>query len=233
MNCVDRSTDALAAAEPSEPDLPRRIGREIRDLRKARRVTLAAVAEASGLSVGYLSLVERDLATPSIKALHAVSRALGVTIGWFFEPGDAPEAERDLVVRRARRRRLEYSAGMLDELLSPNLSGALELLCCRLSPGASSGAEPYTHAGEEAGLVIRGRLELWVDGRKAILEAGDSFGFQSALPHRFNPDLKAKYLQLVDAGKPAKVALTAIMRKLVVLANALLKANRRWQPKHP
>ena len=188
MNRVDRSTDALAAAEPSEPDLPRRIGREIRDLRKARRVTLAAMAEASGLSVGYLSLIERDLATPSIKALHAVSRALGVTIGWFFEPGDAPEAERDLVVRRARRRRLEYSAGMLDELLSPNLSGALELLSCRLSPGASSGAEPYTHAGEEAGLVIRGRLELWVDGRKAILEAGDSFGFQSALPHRYcNP----------------------------------------------
>ncbi len=50
---------------------------------------------------------------------------------------------------------------------------------------------------------------------------------------RFNPDLKAKYLKLVDAGKPAKVALTAIMRKLVVLANALLKANRRSQPKHP
>ena len=48
---------------------------------------------------------------------------------------------------------------------------------------------------------------------------------------RFDPDLKAKYLQLVDAGKPAKVALTAIMRKLVVLANALLKANRPWTPK--
>jgi len=48
---------------------------------------------------------------------------------------------------------------------------------------------------------------------------------------RFNPDLKAKYAQLVGAGKPAKVALTAIMRKLVVLANALLKANRKWAPK--
>ena len=142
MNCVAQSTHASPASEPSEPDLPRRIGREIRDLRKARGVTLAAMAEASGLSIGYLSLVERDLATPSIKALHAVSRALGVTIGWFFETDDAPEAERDLVVRRARRRRLEYSAGMLDELLSPNLSGALELLSCRLSPGASSGAGP-------------------------------------------------------------------------------------------
>jgi transposase len=48
---------------------------------------------------------------------------------------------------------------------------------------------------------------------------------------RFNPDLKTKYAQLIEAGKPAKVALAAIMRKLVVLANALPKANRRWTPK--
>ena len=45
---------------------------------------------------------------------------------------------------------------------------------------------------------------------------------------RFNPDMKAKYAHLIETGKPAKVALTAIMRKLVVLANALLKANRTW-----
>jgi len=48
---------------------------------------------------------------------------------------------------------------------------------------------------------------------------------------RFNPDMKAKYDQLIVAGKPAKVALTAIMRKLIILANALLKADRNWQPK--
>ena len=107
---------------PSEPDQPRLIGREIRGLRKARGITLAALAEASGLSIGYLSLLERDRATPSIKALHAVSRALGVTISWFFEANDVPEEERDLVVRRARRRRLDYSAGVVDELLSPNLT---------------------------------------------------------------------------------------------------------------
>ena len=50
---------------------------------------------------------------------------------------------------------------------------------------------------------------------------------------RFNPDMKAKYAHLVETGKPAKVALTAIMRKLVLLANALLKANRPWTPKTP
>ncbi len=188
MNRFAPSPRADAAPEPAASDQPRLIGREIRSLRKARAVTLAELAQASGLSIGYLSLLERDRATPSIKALHAVSRALGVTISWFFEASDAPEAERDLVVRRARRRRLDYSAGVVDELLSPNLAGALELLSCRFPPGASSGEAPYAHAGEEAGVVIRGRLELWVDGRMVTLEPGDSFGFQSALPHRYrNP----------------------------------------------
>lgn len=48
---------------------------------------------------------------------------------------------------------------------------------------------------------------------------------------RFNPDLKAKYQALKAAGKPAKVAITALMRKLIILANALLKAKRKWTPK--
>lgn len=48
---------------------------------------------------------------------------------------------------------------------------------------------------------------------------------------RFNPDLKAKYAELVKAGKPAKVALIAIMRKLAILANALLRDQREWTQK--
>lgn len=183
------SRNARVAHEPpGEAPSIRHLGREIRGLRKARGMTLAVLASESGLSIGYLSLLERDLATPSIKALHAVSRALGVTISWFFEAGTAPEGERDYVVRRGRRRRLDFSSGIVDELLSPHLAGQLELLSSRFPPGASSGEEPYTHVGEEAGLVVRGRLELWIDGRTFLLEAGDSFGFPSTLPHRYrNP----------------------------------------------
>lgn len=47
-----------------------------------------------------------------------------------------------------------------------------------------------------------------------------------------NPDLSAKYDQLRDAGKPHKVALTALMRKLLQLANALIREDRTWHPKH-
>jgi transcriptional regulator with XRE-family HTH domain len=176
------------ATEPGEaPDI-QKIGREIRGLRKARGLTLTELAEKSGLSIGYLSLVERDRATPSINALHAISRALSVTISWFFDANAAPVEERGFVVRRARRRRLEFSAGIVDELLSPSLEGSLELLSSRFPPGASSGDAPYTHTGEEAGVVVRGTLELWVDGKHFVLKAGDSFGFPSSLPHRYcNP----------------------------------------------
>jgi transposase len=48
---------------------------------------------------------------------------------------------------------------------------------------------------------------------------------------RFNPALKAKYQMLIHAGKPAKVAITTIMRKLIVLANALLRDRRNWTEK--
>jgi len=50
---------------------------------------------------------------------------------------------------------------------------------------------------------------------------------------RFNPDLKAKYDQLIRAGKPAKLAITAVMRKLVVIANALLRDDRKWSEVRP
>ncbi len=189
---IQRSRPRPALAPPlkraAQAPPPRQLGREIRGLRKAKGMTLEALAAASGLSMGYLSLLERDHATPSINALHAISRALGVTISWFFDAGAVPESERDVLVRRGRRRRLDFSPGIIDELLSPSLDGQLELLASRFSPGASSGEKPYTHTGEEAGVVIRGRLELWVDDKIFVLEAGDSFGFPSTLPHRYrNP----------------------------------------------
>ena len=50
---------------------------------------------------------------------------------------------------------------------------------------------------------------------------------------RFNPQFKAKYQAMVKAGKPAKVAIVAIMRKLLILANALIRDQRKWSPAAP
>lgn len=164
----------------------RRIGGEIRDLRKARRMTIKALSERTGLSIGHLSEIERGLSSPNVKALHDIAGALGVTISWFFHAADAAEAgEHVYFVRAANRRHVHFESGITDELLSPHLRGKLELLLSRFPPGASSGASPYAHDGEEAGIVISGSLELWIADKRLLLEEGDSFGFESTLPHRY------------------------------------------------
>ena len=65
-------------------------------------------------------------------------------------------------------------------------------------------------------------------GRKPLR---DALYMPALAAMRWNPDLKAKYEQMRAAGKPAKVAIVAIMRKLIEVANALVKANRKWAPK--
>lgn len=65
-------------------------------------------------------------------------------------------------------------------------------------------------------------------GRKQVRQA---LYMPALVAMRFNPDMKAKYGQLTTAGKAPKQAITAIMRKLIVLANALLKKAMPWQPK--
>lgn len=160
-------------------------GAEVRGLRKARGLSLTDLAAQTDLSVGYLSQVERNISTPSVKALSAIARALGVTVGWFFSGGQSgPSEEKGIVVRRRNRRRIIFRDEFVDYLLSPNLEGSLELIQTHFSPGASTG-EPYTHRGEECGVVIKGRLEITINERRLVLEEGDSFDFLSSEPHSY------------------------------------------------
>lgn len=172
----------------SNVDIDDAVGREIKLLRKARGKTLTDLSKDTALSQGYLSQIERGVSSPSVKALHSISRALGVTISWFFSRNDPDGDLKDLVVRADSRRKLSYASGITDELLSPNLGGAIELLRCIFKPGAKSGDKPYTHQGEEAGVIIKGVLHLWIGDQHVVLNEGDSFAFSSETPHRYaNP----------------------------------------------
>lgn len=72
-----------------------------------------------------------------------------------------------------------------------------------------------------------GRAYVW-GGRERLRTA---LYMPALVASRFNPDLIETYRRLVQARKPAKIAITAVMRKLIVLANALLKADRTWSPR--
>lgn len=164
------------------------LGERIRGLRKRRGLTLAALAQAAGLSTGYISQLERNLASPSIPALVNIAKALGVTVQWFFA-GEAvvPEDERGYVIRRHNRLSLQYDGGIVDELLTPKLSLQVEMIHTRMPPGTES-AQSYSHEGDEVGFVLQGQLEFWVGERHFLLHAGDSCSFSSREPHRYrNP----------------------------------------------
>ena len=179
-----RSEDWQADRGPRDEVADDAVGGQIRELRKVKGYTLQHVAEAAGISVGYLSQIERNQSQLPIGVLRKLSDVLGVHISWFFHLApDTPAEEKDLIVRAHNRRRLTFTGiGIAEELLSPNLSGPLEMLLSTIEPGADSG--DYSHDGVEAGLVVAGRLDLWVNGRFFQLEEGDSFSFKSTDTHR-------------------------------------------------
>lgn len=177
------------------PSIPRgaklsEVGQAVRRLRRQRQLTLQALAGQAEISVGMLSQIERGVASPSLRSLLRVAEALEVPVGWLFDPSRSPSEGPGWVLRRAQRRSITLAEeGITKELLSPPGDGAIELLLVTVRPGGSSGPA-YTHAGEDAGVVLEGTLLLEVDGEPATLEAGDAFRFASTRPHRFsNPGM--------------------------------------------
>ena len=163
------------------------VGADLRALRKARGLTLAGLALKVGRSVGWLSQVERDLAEPTISDLRRLADALDQPLSLFFGPSDAPADERGYVVRWNSRRALgSVEQGLVEQLLSPDLSGSFEIVRSVFDPGAER-AEFLTRPTEEAGYLISGELELLIGERHFHLHPGDSFRFAGERHRWRNP----------------------------------------------
>ncbi|MEM7668531.1 MAG: cupin domain-containing protein [Pseudomonadota bacterium] len=163
------------------------VGADLRALRKARRLTLAERALRVGRSVGWLSQIERELREPTIADLRRLANALDQPLSLFFGETTSPEVERGYVVRNGERRMLgSAEEGLVEQLLSPDLSGSFEIVRSVFDPGSEL-KEPALRATEEAGYVVEGELDLWIGDRCFNLRPGDSFRF-SAEPYRWrNP----------------------------------------------
>ena len=163
------------------------VGADLRALRKARGMTLTELSLKVGRSVGWLSQVERNLAEPTISDLRRLADALEQPLSLFFGPNNSPEDERSYVVRWNSRRALgSAEQGLVEQLLSPDLSGSFEIVRSVFEPGAEL-PELNQRATEEAGYLIAGELELWIGERYFHLNPGDSFRF-SGERHRWrNP----------------------------------------------
>lgn len=169
------------------------IGTHLRQLRVRRALSLAQVAAEVGISVGFLSALERSQMSGSVGTLRKLARFYKTNILDFYEANGASGRH----VRPAERKVLEAGEGVRMELLAWG-NTVMEPHLFRIAPEAGSG-ESYTHEGEEFIYVLRGDLAITVAGEEYRLKAGDSFYFESATPHRWrNPGRKETLLLWVN-----------------------------------
>jgi transcriptional regulator with XRE-family HTH domain len=183
----DEAATAVDAGPPS-------IGRRLAELRKEHQYSIRKLADRAGVSASLISDVERGKVEPSISTLKRLSDALGTTLTYFFtEPaeqtGRVVRAGERVVLRGAKDaigelRSAIQTRGIRFELASPEQAEGIEAIFGRYEVGASLGDEPVTHEGEEWGMVLRGRLKVWVGDEIHFLNPGDSIWFPSTTPHR-------------------------------------------------
>jgi transcriptional regulator with XRE-family HTH domain len=193
MTSDDSQSQSVSEAEPGGldlrlEDLEIRIGKQLRDHRLAKDLSLAEVARVAEISVGHLSQIERGLAAPSVRTFCLLSKILGVGPGVMLDESAAPEHPFDpYITRAATRQTIMFNrAGVVKRLASPRTPGSLQMLLVEIEPDSGSGEQGYSHAGEECGVVIEGILDLWIDGQRRTLGTGDSFRFPSTMLHRFH-----------------------------------------------
>lgn len=173
-------------AETIDDDLPAlrsTLGQKVRMLRKQRHLSTRALADAAGVTSGFVSQLENGHAMPSVATLLRMAEALEVRVGDLF---DTPAARRQ-IIRRAERRRFDYpQLGVSDELISADPNEHLEVLMGYIDPGGGSGAELYTHGADtEFVLVLAGEIILLLGDERHHLETGDAVTFGGDIPHGY------------------------------------------------
>jgi transcriptional regulator with XRE-family HTH domain len=163
------------------------VGARLKTIRKMHCLSQRELAKRAGVTNGTISLIEQNRVSPSVSSLRKVLSGIPMSLGEFFAtdfsatPKVFFESD-ELTDLGDGQVRLRLVAGDRRER-------AMALMHETYAPGADTGEDMLTHEGEEGGVVVQGRIEITVGGRKRILGPGDAYYFDSTLPHRFrNPD---------------------------------------------
>jgi transcriptional regulator with XRE-family HTH domain len=156
-----------------------RFGAKLRAARQAAGLTIQRVADAAGVTKGFVAQVERDETSPSVSTLLRICDAIGIEVGSLFE---APRGD---LVRAGERTRIDFGGiDVVDWLLSPDPAAPLQAILSEIAPGGGGGDEPYVLACDhEFVFVLGGALRLTIGERVYDLAAGDAMTFSPRTPH--------------------------------------------------
>ncbi|MFI6595753.1 helix-turn-helix domain-containing protein [Nonomuraea sp. NPDC050536] len=180
-----------------------RLGARIRAYRTMRRMTVRGLAGEAQASPSFISQLERGQTSASIGMLRRIAGALGLTVADLFNEEDEVGHR---VVKRSERPELHTAPGTRKFLISQRPLQDLEVYAGEFDPGASTGAEPYTHGdSQEIFLVVSGQVTLWLSDASHVLTPGDSVEYRTSVPHRVvnDGDETAEVLWIIAPPTPA------------------------------
>jgi transcriptional regulator with XRE-family HTH domain len=157
------------------------LGGQLRRLRSERGLSLRELADQSGLTASFISQVERGRASPSIASLARLADVFKVNVGHFFEP--APRAGR-FVARDQRRTIRMRGLGEVDEYVTADPTGRLQVAISTFEVDGMSAEEPFIHeSDEECVLLLEGQLRITVGEDSYLLNPGDAVTYSPQVPH--------------------------------------------------
>ena len=156
------------------------VGFQLRVMRKARKLSIRALAEISGLSVNTLSLIENGKTSPSVNTLSQLAQSLNVPITTFFEV----KHKKQVAYQKAgERKQIVFAQGQLESLSEGMPRMGSEPFITRLEPSANSGADPVIYGGRQFIYCLEGHITYVVEGEAYPLAPGDSLIFDAYTPH--------------------------------------------------
>ncbi len=160
------------------------IGAKILQYRRQKGFTIKELAKKTKLTSSMLSQIERGNANPSINSLRIIAKALDIPLVNFFEDEDNVD---NLVVKANQRKKLMMpcNRGFVYESLSPNLSGKIQMVLLKLNPGEETTETMMSHDGEEAALVLDGKIKIYLEDGVFELDSGDSIRIPPGKPHKW------------------------------------------------
>jgi transcriptional regulator with XRE-family HTH domain len=176
------SERVTAEQAKADSDAHPKVGALIRARRRQLHLTLETLGKTAEVSVGYLSQVERDHATPSLGTLAQIARALGVGLDYFI---GTPTAEAALTRQGERRRFSIDGSSIVYERVGADFPGnVLSSFVMTVPPGYRS--ETVSHEGEEILYILDGAITQRLDDEEMIMSAGDSLHFRGNRPHSWS-----------------------------------------------
>lgn len=171
----------LEKGEKTRTDIMQKIGEKIRILRKDKKITLKELADRSGMSVSFISNLERELCSPTIENLQKICGAMDVSLISLL---DGKNWNSNVIRAESRDILYQQDGQIRYESLSFG-KGRLEGLIIEIQPNCVYEKE-WTHSYDELGLILEGELTIVMNQETYVLKEGDSFYIPAMSRHNLS-----------------------------------------------